>query len=59
METASIGFSREGRREIRWCWETQGKEGFCLFLDVAKLERIYRPRDRKPWRRVGRLEAKG
>lgn len=45
---ASIGFSREGRREIRWGQETQRKEGFCLFLNVAKVEHIYRLRGRKP-----------
>lgn len=43
----SIAFSREGRREIRWGWETKGKEDFCLFLNVAKPELIYRLRGRK------------
>lgn len=39
---SSIGFSREERKEIRWGWEKQGKESFYLFLNVAKLEYIYR-----------------
>lgn len=39
---SSMGFSTEERKAIRWGWEKQGKESFYLFLNVAKLEHIYR-----------------
>lgn len=42
MGISSIGFSREERKEVRWGWEKQGKESVYLFLNVAKLEHIYR-----------------
>lgn len=51
VERASTGFGREDRKEIRWGWETQGKESFCLFFNIAKLEHIYRLRGRKHKRR--------